>query len=473
MTMRMRSGVLTTAIALAACALAAPAGAADFGSTPAEQRAAGIAIGKDAFTYGYPLLDFNRTRAEALVANAPLNRLANAVKLATPAARSVVAPNVDTLYSLAQIDLGDGPVVLKVPKMGGRYWTFEIVEPYTNVVGYIGRRLNGSAGGSWALEWSGAKKVALGKGVKRFKSPSRRLWVIGRTLVKGGADTVKAKRLMAQYRLGKLADVVGNKAAAKPVPLDGARAKLPPPCTAGYRGGLDFIRDLNAALAVDRPPARDAAMTARLATAGVGAGLNPTSAGLPAAVVEGLEAGVDEAACALSLNSKLGILAQAKANRGWYDAPNTIGDYGTDYTFRARVALVGLGANTRIESTYPVALTDPSGDLLNGANRYRMVFKRGQLPPTAGFWSLTMYDSDGYLVENSAKVYAIGDSHPPLLKKSDGSVVVAIQTAKPTEKNVNWLPAPTTGFRLNLRLYLPSKAILNRTWKPPPVTKLP
>jgi len=222
----------TTAAVLAA---AAPAGAADFGSTPEQQRAAGVAMGKEAYLYGFPISEFNLIRKADLKLNAPMNVLTNAQKLAVAGAEGVVAPNNDTLYTLAQIDLTKGPVVLKVPKMGSRYWTFEFLEPYTNVVGYIGKRLNGSGGGTWAIEWSGAKsKKPLPKGVKRFKSSARSLWVIGRTLVQGGADTAKARALMAQYRLGTLADLMAGKALPKPRKLSPGRPV--PACGRSSRG---------------------------------------------------------------------------------------------------------------------------------------------------------------------------------------------------------------------------------------------
>ena len=455
---------LTTAAMLVA---AAPAGATDFGATPADQRAAGVAMGKEAYTYGFSISEYNLIRAADLKLNAPLNVLANAQKLAEPSAQGVVAPNNDTLYSLAQIDLGKGPVVLKVPKMDGRYWTFEFVEPYTNVVGYIGRRLNGSAGGAWALEWSGAKsKKPLPKGVKVFKSSARRLWVIGRTLVGGGKDTAKAKALMAQYRLGSLADLTAGKALPKPRNLSPGRPKVVEPT------GVAFLDALSASMTADPPPARDAEIVARMQQFGIGVGLKPSTAGLPAAVLEGLAAGVDAAAAALPVESKLPVLIQAQANGGWFNPSAKSGMFGTDYTLRARTALLGIGINTVIESTYPIALTDVDGAMLNGANNYRMVFKPGKLPPVAGFWSVTMYDSDGYLVPNAPKIYAIGPYHPGMITQKDGSVVIAIQQTKPTEKGVNWLPSPPAGFRLNMRLYLPSKAILNGTWKEPSVTKV-
>ena len=198
----------------------------------------------------------------------------------------------------------------------------------------------------------------------------------------------------------------------------------------------------------------------------------PSTAGLPAPVLEGLAAGVDAAAASLPIEARLPILTEAKENGGWYDPSPKVGRFGTDYQMRARVALVGIGINTVEESTYPTALTDSAGEMLNGANRYRMVFKRGKLPPVKGFWSVTMYDSNGYLVPNAAKVYAVGPDHPGMITRKDGSVVIVVQKSKPTEKDVNWLPSPEAGFRLNMRLYVPSKSILNGTWKPPGIEKV-
>ena len=443
-----------------------PAGATDFGATDIEQRAAGVAMGKEAYQYGFPLTEFGLIRAADLKLSAPLNVLANAQELATPSAKGVVAPNTDTLYSLAQIDLAKGPVVLKVPKMDGRYWTFEFVEPYTNVVGYIGSRLNGFKGGTWALHWDGAAaQPALPKGVKAFKSSSRRLWVIGRTLVSGSKDQAKAKRLMAQYRLGTLAALKAGKALPAPRKLTPGRPKTVEPT------GLAFLDFLSASMTADPPPIRDAEIVARMQQYGIGVGLKTSAADLPAPVLEGLASGVDAAAAALPMESKLPVLTQAKANGGWYNPAAQVGAFGTDYLMRARVALLGIGINTPIESTYPTALTDADGNMLSGANSYRMTFKAGQLPPVKGFWSLTMYDSDGYLVPNAAKIYALGSDHPGLKLNKNGSVTVAVQVKRPADKTINWLPAPPAGFRLNMRLYIPSQSILNGIWKPPSIIK--
>lgn len=453
--------VTATVAAFAALAPVASAQAPAAAPTPEEA----YSLGRDAFTYGYPLLEFNRVRADDLAKMAKVNRLANAQNLAKAGADQVVAPNVDTLYSLGQFDL-EKPLVLQVPKMGSRYWTFEFVDPWTNVVGYIGKRVSGGKGGTWSLEWGKSPAGKLPKGVKRFKSSARRLWVIGRVLVKGKSDLPAARKLMSKFRTGSLADYKAGKALTKPVGEVAQRPKGGPPA------GMEFINRLNTEMAADPPPEQeDAAMLDKLARIGVGIGKSPSvlSPELQAQVARG----VDDAYAALPGEARLPVLQQALAAGGWYTPPSKIGEYGTDYVFRARVALIGLGANTPVESVYPVALATPTGETFNGANRYRMEFKKGQLPPTKAFWSLTMYDSDGYLVPNPSNIYAIGDSHPPLRTKKDGSVVVVIQKDKPTEKDVNWLPAPADkGFRLNLRLYMPTKAILDGSWKPPGVNKV-
>jgi hypothetical protein len=153
--------------------------------------------------------------------------------------------------------------------------------------------------------------------------------------------------------------------------------------------------------------------------------------------------------------------------------PNPIiGDYGTDYTFRAGVAAIGLGANTPIESVYPTGFGDADGRPFDGASRYRLTFARDDLPPARGFWSLTMYDEDGYLVANPQRRHAVGDSHPPLRRKPDGSIVIVLQRTAPAERDVNWLPTPAGSFRINLRLYLPERRVLDGTWRPPPVRRV-
>ncbi len=148
-----------------------------------------------------------------------------------------------------------------------------------------------------------------------------------------------------------------------------------------------------------------------------------------------------------------------------------IGVYGTDYSVRAFVSLIGLGALTPVEAAYPNTIKDSTGNPLNGKNRYRIHFDAWKTPPVDAFWSLTMYDERGFLIDNPINRYAIGD-RDPLKFNPDGSLDILIQHERPDEGEQNWLPAPTDAFAVTLRLYLPQDDFLNGTWKLQPIERI-
>jgi hypothetical protein len=365
---------------------------------------------------------------------------------ARPSDRTVVAPNHDTLYSLAQLDLGKGPIVLSHPDMGRRYFDFEFVDPYTNVIGYIGTRTTGTHAGSVQIAWTEKPGRRL-RGVPVIRSKYRRVWMIGRTLATDApADQRRAHAKMRRYLLSP-APALRSRRPGKP-------RKYPLPTD-----GLALMDALGRALAANPPPKRDRPLLRRLKQVGVGPGLSRAHEGLSADVLQALGEGVEAEAAELLNRTRADVLRQALENGGWLTLSSRIGAYGTDYLLRAQLALLGIGANTPAEAVYPTALADSTGALLTGANSYRVVFRRGQLPPVRGFWSITMYDSDGFLVPNAAHRYSLGPTHPPLVRRGDGSVVIAIQRARPAEQDVNWLPAPA--------------AVLRGVWQPPSLERLP
>jgi len=464
----------TVALAAALGCFAIPTAAQAGQSAPTPEQAA--ELGKQAYDYGFPLLDMLRIRHEMTSVpcpdgrgNAPINQFANASKFATPDDVTVVAPNTDTLYSLAQIDLKKGPIVLKHPDMGNRFFDFELVDPWTNVIGYVGTRTTGQDAGRFTIRWTDDGKAAKAKklGNPIIKSKYRRVWVIGRTLAGDEADQAKAYDIEKRYKLTK---------------ANGEKFKLPADCHRGKgepsqyptpTQGEEFIAQLNRAMVNNPAPKRDQPLLDQLAPLGVGPGLSPEDAGLSQDVIDALYDGVTAEAAALPLASKVGFLQQSIDAKGWVFADSAIGAFGTDYLLRAKIAVVGIGANTPEEAVYPAALADSDGNLLNGANDYEMTFPADDLPPAKYFWSLTMYDFDGYLVDNPIDRYSLGPSHPPLVKEPDGSVVVAISHDDPNDPDVNWLPSPAGAFRLNMRLYGPSKRVLNGNWTPPKVVKQP
>ena len=149
-----------------------------------------------------------------------------------------------------------------------------------------------------------------------------------------------------------------------------------------------------------------------------------------------------------------------------------VGKFGTEYGFRAVVALIGLGANLPADAIYPNAFTDGDGQPLSGAHRYVVHFDKGQTPPANAFWSMTMYDAQSFMVENPINRYDIA-SWMPLTYNKDGSLDVYVQKDAPgKDKEANWLPAAAGDFSITMRVYWPKPAMLDGSWTPPPVTRV-
>ena len=158
---------------------------------------------------------------------------------------------------------------------------------------------------------------------------------------------------------------------------------------------------------------------------------------------------------------------------GWLMNTESMGVYGNNYMKRAIVAMVGLGANQPEDAIYPLNYADSEGRPIEAQNNYVLHFKKEELPPVNAFWSLTLYDKDGFQCANSLNRFAIS-SWMPLVKNSDGSLDIYVQNANPgKEKEANWLPAPAAGvLGLTMRLYAPKPEALNGDWQPPSIKKV-
>jgi hypothetical protein len=409
------------------------------------------------------------------------NELVNVNALATPTTRAVVSPNVDTAYSVAWIDLTTGPLVVNVPDTGGRFYTFQFMDAYTNAFAYIGTGSTGTKAGAFALVppgWSGT----LPSGVREIKSPTNTVWLLGRTLVNGSSDFPAVKKIQDQYALTPLtAWETGTRTPSLTIGSYPNTTKKPLPT------GTDFIAALNQQLTIDPPPAADDCALHAMAPAAVVlphptaaqedaadlsniAGVTPPlqeDAATTAAIDAGVAAGPKLVAAA---TSRL-LAADAQGNHGWDVLNRSIGTYGTEYLGRAIIGTDYLGANIPSQGIYPVAYVDVAGKTFNGADSYTMTFPKGLLPPARAFWSLTMYGSDNFLYPNAVNRYAIGNRTPGLVQSHNGSLTLYLQHAEPTSAaaRANWLPAPDGTFHLILRLYQPSASALDGTWKPPPV----
>ena len=421
-----------------------------------------FSTGAAAYVYGLGPLSVRNT-----VPRFPRNQIISIAELVEPDVRTVIAPNVDTTYTVGQIDLSDGPRVIDVPDTRGRYYVLQFMDAYSNTFAYVGRRTTGTKPGSYVLVPPGYSGP-LPAGVKRLRSPTNLIWLIGRTLVKDAADLAPVTELMREYRLTPLADWSAGQR-ANPIllpafPPQQNRLVLPK--------GLAYLDQLGEALAANPPPAADDCALRAFRAVGIGPGLTPstqTSGAVREALLAGTRAGARLATRAVA---RVNAYSRGR-NNGWLVSLGYIGDYGRNYLGRAVIAKFALGANTGPETVYPSAVTDSRGRLLNGRHRYRIRFARGKLPPADAFWSLTMYENDGYLHPNASRRYAIGDRTPGLRRGADGSLTLAIQHARPAgAAGANWLPAPRGQFRMIMRIYEPRRSVLKGRWRPPPVLRL-
>lgn len=407
-------------------------------------------LAAQAFVYGYPLLEFEKYRSGVT----SLNTITSFTTFAKPDTVPIWRPNTDTLYSRAVLDLTNGPVVLSIPDMGGRYFSFQLNDPYTNVSGYIGSRTTGSGPGRYAITWSGGPQVTV-DGAQVVSVPYPSMLLLGRTLAGGPADQQAAIALMDQYTL-------------TPTASSGS----PPPKTVAPEG-LALLDAISAAMELNPPPVADAPVLDAFGRIGVGVGLRVTDAHLGPLAVFAADLAVRVLAV---LGPQLAVAMQyvsAFQHGGWATPDKNIGNYGTDYQLRAGVSNIGPWANIPDEAVYSAGLLDSNLLPLTGLRSYVIHFAPGEEPPAGAFWSVTVYGSDGGLVANPINRYSVSNSRPDeLVRRPDGSIDIVLSQRDPGDPGVNWLPVPPDWFTAYLRVYVPADSVLTGTWRPPPITPI-
>jgi hypothetical protein len=413
----------------------------------------------DAEVWGLPVVIMSHLR-DLLACLLRVNVLDNAVKLAGPDSTSVADPNDDTLYSTAFLDLRAGPQLLSVPPVSGRYVNFQLLDMYTNTIADVGVLTDGGHGGTYALVgpgWHGT----IPKGVVRIDLPTADAWLLGRTQVKGPAGLLAAVGLEAQYSLTALSGH-GSGTIGGPSTLACPAPALPSSTSLG------FLADLEKDMSADPPTAADGPVVQAMAAAGIGPGrtAGATSSSNAAEYLKALGLGDSLLAGAIGEGS----------TTIWtgYTRGAVVGSYGTDYLERARLAEETLGTQVPTQAAYFSASRARSGTAttpLAGTRSYEIRFPDGDLPPhgSDGFWSITLYNAAGFLVANPIDRYSIGDETRGLVRGHDGSLTIVVSASRPSETDVNWLPAPKGAFSLVLRVYDPTPQVLDDSWSPPAI----
>jgi len=414
-------------------------------------------LASDAYVWGSPLVVSMRT-VQTFARLIGVNRLYPQQQLTDPQTRLIVAPNVDTLYSVAVLDLRDGPVVLSVPEIHDRYYTYQFLDMYTESFAYVGTRATGGVAGSWVIAapgWSGTGPT----GAQVIHASTPLVFLLGRFLVSGASDLPAARGVMARVRLEPL---VPHAQASAP---SGSALGEPPGTPQNVAAaGPSFFDELGDALAVNPPSSpADRAALARFQAIGVGPVHHPAGAATPSGRAT-LAQGVTDGAARVE-----GADASSVHEVNGWETRRQLGHYGDDFLLRAVVARSVWGANVPDEAVYLRSQRDARGGPYSGTHAYALHFAAGELPPAAAFWSLTVYGPDMFLVENPAGRYAIGDRTPALRTNSDGSLDLYLQHSAPPGHETNWLPVPAGGFTLIMRIYLPERTVLDGTYRLPAV----
>jgi hypothetical protein len=430
----------------------------------------------EAYVYGYPLVTMEMTRrvmtnvAKPEATRAPMGQFVRMRTYPDASYRDVTAPNADTLYTTAWLDVGNEPWVLSIPDMKGRYFLFPMLGGWTDVFQVPGSRTTGTGAQTYAITGPGWKGT-LPAGVVEYKSPTAIVWLLGRIYCTGTPEDYAAVHALQDQ--------------CKIVPLSAWGKDWTPPAgkvdpaidmktavrdQVNALSGVEYFKLLADLLKTNPPSAADAPMLPKLAEIGVVPGKDfDSSAADPAVLNRVPKISFDR----IMLHFVTG--GDFQRVNGWLYSTK-MGVYGTDYFQRALVTAIGLGANRPEDAVYPMSKKSGPGLLArkyDGANKYVMRFAKGQTPPVKGFWSLTMYDEDFFFVANPINRYSISPRQN-LKANPDGSIDLLIQHESPgADKESNWLPAPAGKFQLMLRLYWPdpkAPSILDGSWTIPPVT---
>jgi hypothetical protein len=429
------------------------------------------AIGVDAYLYFYPLITMDVTRKQSTnigpgkeIAKGPMNMFVNVPTYPPADVKLVVRPNFDTLYSVAWLDLTKEPMIVSVPDTNGRYYLLPMLDMWSDVFVSPGWRTTGTQAGNFLVTppgWTGDTP----SGMTRIDAPTPYVWIIGRTKTDGPQDYDAVHKIQAGYKTTPLSQNYSPPTVTIDPSVD---MKTPPKVQVDTMPAEKYFGYAAELLKVIPPHITDQPMIAQLKKIGFEPGKSFELGKVNPAVRKALESAPEDARQLMAWK----VPTLARVVNGWSMNTDTMGVYGNYYLKRAIIAQLGLGANVPEDAIYPFNLADESGKPLDGENKYTLHFDKGEAPPANAFWSVTLYDSEGYQVPNPLNRFAVS-SWMPFKYNADGSLDLYFQNESPgADKEANWLPAPKGAFNLTLRLYAPKSEALTGKWNPSPVARV-
>lgn len=422
-----------------------------------------------AYVFSFPLMIMDATMRVSTnteepdsSGKAPANRWMHAKELANASFRQVVTPNVDTIYSQIFIDLRKDALVLHKPAVS-RYVMLQIMDAWSDTVAFLGTGGDTDDEKTYLLTGPGFCGD-IPDGMTQVRIPTSIAWLLGRVICFDPEDMDNIYRIQ-------------EKMEAKPLSVWKSGGELPkgkydpenegtPIRMVFSMGPAEYFDRVNQ-LMIDNPPyAEDEPVLKELAQIGVGTGMTFDPRILGEDAGEKWKRMVGGLAAELTAKNA-GFMVKNKSFQ-FFGAP--ISRFKTVYEYRCLVAIGGFGANPVDVAVYMKSGADDTGAALSGRNRYVMHIDAGKMPPfkEKGFWSITAYNDDDFLIDNPIDRYSVSN-RTPFEKNEDGSVDIYIQRDEPEGHISNWLPVSDEGFHLFLRIYRPEDPVLDGTWAAPSI----
>lgn len=442
-------------------------------AAPAVSEEEARAIAVEAYLYLYSLVTMDLTRLQFTNVDkvdefkGPMNVFVNVPAYPTAEMKTVVRPNFDTLYSSAWLDLTEEPMIVSVPDTDGRYYLLPMLDMWTDVFASPGWRTTGTGAQTFLVTppgWTGT----VPDGVTELKASTPYVWIIGRIKTDGPADYDAVHKIQDALKLRPLSQIDNEDWKPAPTKIDpDVDMKTPPKEQVDTMPAGKFFAYAAELLKLHPPHFTDEPIIARMKRIGIEPGKSFDIASVDPAIRKGIEAAPK---AALELMAwKLPTLARVE--NYWSMNTDTMGVYGNYYLKRSIITQQGLGANVPQDAIYPLNIGDKDGKPLDGTNNYTIHFSKDEIPPVNAFWSITLYDAQGFQVANELNRFAVSN-WMPFKYNDDGSLDLYFQHESPgKDKEANWLPAPKGPFNLTMRLYAPKSEALTGKWNPPPVLK--
>ena len=427
-----------------------------------------------AYVYTLPLMLMDATYIkmtnieEPLGQQAPANRLIHARRLANANTKEVVTPNVDTNYTQIMMDLSGDALVLRLPHTD-RFCLAQILDAWSNCIAApVATDIEGEYG---YYCFTGPNfKGTVPADMMHIASPTDHVWMLLRTVCMGEDDLANVHAIQNEMRTYMLSDFLasGTEYTGKGTYNPDYDFKAPVEYIMTMPMAEYFTR-ANELMLTNPPAAADAEWLADLKRINVGPGLTFDAS------VFGSQAQQMWINLVKNIISITTPQSQqfVKPNGSWQFYGEPIAEFGTEYYYRALVAVAALAANPVSVAVYPRANVDSEGLHLNGNHHYRLHISPDNWPETKayGFWSVTLYGEDNFLYDNDLNRYNITDRDNWQLN-ADGSLDIYISHEPDTEHPNNWLPAPDDDFHLIFRIYNPIDRIAKNEWTMPIITRL-